>query len=443
MSWKRRVVLSLAALAALPVARAHAALPDGCLHPTWCPAPAADATRDLLDTALTLDVTALTGRATITIMPSMTSTGASFDVRGLAVRAVHGPLGPLQYAVTDGRLDVGVPLGLAEVTIDYDFERHDAQDGFSSKGASYTWPYYCGNLFPCKPETAEGQSYALTVTGVPAGQTAIYPAFIPAEAPAYMLALAVGPYVQLDLGTTPSGTRVSAWPKAGHEAGALTGTAHLVDAFAFYEQTLGVYVYGSHVGPVEANAGTGMEHHPFWHLDRSSMADELSQFHEAAHGWFGNGVRMACWEDFAFSEGSATYWSMRAKESIFGADSVASRWANEEAFYGFFQRFGIDSVLIPEGCNQTDVNEIYSSLTYTKGALFLRALETRVGRAAFDHAVSAFYMTHVGQASGFDALAETVGLVSGVDVRDLQELWLHGTVDLGEAPPWDDGLDAE
>src|SRR5262245_40781098 len=50
---------------------------DGCLAPTWCPAPSTDWGRDLIATDLHLDVTTHQGHADILFMPSVTSTGAS------------------------------------------------------------------------------------------------------------------------------------------------------------------------------------------------------------------------------------------------------------------------------------------------------------------------------------------------------------------------------
>jgi hypothetical protein len=431
-------VFSLTAL--LASADVRAAEPDGCLHPTWCPAPSTDWSRDLLDSALAFDVETLTGRATITLVPSMTSTGASFDVRGLQVRDVHGPLGPLQFAVSAGRLDVGVPLGTAWLTIDYDFALQATTRGLSSSGSTYTWPYFCGNLFPCKPDTDDGQSFSIDVTGVPEGKTAVFPAVIPANAPAYVPAFALGAYTRLELGTTPSGTRVSAWVLPGGEARARVGTARLVDAFAFFEHTLGAHTFGPEVGAVQAAAaGAGMEHSPYYHLDSSAMGNPDSHFHEAVHAWFGNGVRMHCWEDFALSEGNATYWAARAMEATYGVEAADELWAEYQSTYDFYTGFGIDKVLSPPTCNQINMGSHYlrTGFTYAKGALFLRALEQRVGRVAFDQAMSVFYMWNVGQASDMDELVETVAWVSGVEIGDLAQLWLYETV-MGELPDWFD-----
>ena len=54
-----------------------------------------------------------------------------------------------------------------------------------------------------------------------------------------------------------------------------------------------------------------MEHHPQWHVDDSSFGSQETQAHEASHGWYGDGIRLACWEDFVLSEGTVTYLAGR------------------------------------------------------------------------------------------------------------------------------------
>jgi aminopeptidase N len=49
-----------------------------------------------------------------------------------------------------------------------------------------------------------------------------------------------------------------------------------------------------------------MEHHPYWHVS-GAQRNLLVNAHEAAHGWFGDGVRPRCWEDEVVSEGVADY----------------------------------------------------------------------------------------------------------------------------------------
>ena len=49
-----------------------------------------------------------------------------------------------------------------------------------------------------------------------------------------------------------------------------------------------------------------MEHHPFVHIGSVAIGDEETNVHESAHGWFGDGIRIACWEDFVLSEGTVS-----------------------------------------------------------------------------------------------------------------------------------------
>ena len=51
------------------------------------------------------------------------------------------------------------------------------------------------------------------------------------------------------------------------------------------------------------------------------MNDEVTHAHEAAHGWFGDGIRLACWEDFVLSEGTVSYLSAHVLGQVAGADA--------------------------------------------------------------------------------------------------------------------------
>ena len=61
-------------------------------------------------------------------------------------------------------------------------------------------------------------AFTMAVTGYDPAMTAVYPTSIPADAPSYMPAIAVGDYTKKDLGKTTAGTAVSAWYFAGQEA---------------------------------------------------------------------------------------------------------------------------------------------------------------------------------------------------------------------------------
>jgi hypothetical protein len=130
------------------------------------PPPAADPTRDILTTGLSIDLSTLTGTATIGVAPSP-GTGLSFEAKGLTVTSVTDQSGaPLNYMANadgNGRLDVGVPISTnpSTVVIAYGFTGgHTTFDGLLAGGSTLTWPYFCGNLFPCHSDPADGVTMA-------------------------------------------------------------------------------------------------------------------------------------------------------------------------------------------------------------------------------------------------------------------------------------------
>lgn len=393
--------------------------------------PLADLTRDIVDTTLAVDVAARTATATITLAPS-TSVGASFEIGDLVIGAVRLGTAPLLWTDTGDQLDLGVPpsTGPLVVTIDYAWQTHGDSDGVSPNGYTLTWPYWCGNVFPCKSDPSDGTTFHLQVTGAAATSTIIFPTTIATEAPAYMAAWIVGSYTRLDLGQTTAGTRVAMWHLPGGATAARAGGAHLRDAFDWMERNLGPYRFGTEVGTVAARWGAGayggMEHHPYWHIGTAAMADEETNVHEAAHGWFGNGVRVRCWEDFVLSEGTVTYLAARVLEEVGSATLGQSVWSSYQAELDAMRAGTGNGVAWPQSCGQVDIlkDGLFSRVPYVKGAYFYRALEERVGRVMFDRAVSTFYQRWAGKAAGMQDMLDVIEEVTGYDPQACARAWL-------------------
>jgi hypothetical protein len=392
-----------------------------------------DWTRDLLETRLEIDLAAGTGRATIDIAASE-STGASFEIGDLEITSVADAGGvELDHAVTDGQLDIGVPAtgDTATVVIEYGFQDHDAFDGWMpAQGVTFLWPYFCGNLYPCKSDPADGQTFAMAVTG--AECDVIYPESIPAEAPTYMTAIAVGDFTEIDLGTSSGGTQLSVWhlPGAQQEDYAAEGTEHLLEVFSFYEDTYGPYTFGDKAGTVSADWGGGdyggMEHHPYWHVSSGSLFSEEVNAHEAAHGWYGNGVRIACWEDFVLSEGVVTYMAARALGRA-GVDI----WPSYECdLKRFTCREDFNTIALPDTCNSIDIltDPLWSLVPYMKGAFFLKAVADRIGARNLDASLASFYQANVGKAAKMDDLIAAIQADHPADadaIGNLADRWLR------------------
>ncbi len=385
--------------------------------------------RRIVRTTLAFDLTAHTGHARIDLAAA-DAPGVTFEVGELAIGAVRDGSGTTLTTSQDGALlHVDAPAAAATVDVTYGYRQHDPAD-FQGVNAAYTltWPYYCGNVFPCHSDPAGGTTFALSLTGVPTGQTAVFPTMIPADAPAYQLAWAVGTYETVDLGATPGGTHLVVHAFPADVAAARTATAHLVDGFAWYERTLGSYAFGSEAGSVEAAWGPGayggMEHHPLWHVGASAIGDELTHLHEAAHGWFGDGIRVACWEDFVLSEGTVNYLAARATGVVSGAAAETAVWTRYDRSAG---AFGL--VAWPSGCHTVDVlrDHLFSQAPYVRGAHFHRALEHRLGTDAYDAILRRFYAEHRTQAARLTDLLGLVRTVSGYDPTDCAVSWLRPT----------------
>jgi aminopeptidase N len=392
-----------------------------------------DWSRDIQHTELDISVDSLEAVARIELAGS-SSAAASFEAAGLAVESVEGADGqPLEFDVTAGRLDVGLPPSEASATVvvRYRVNRQTAFNGLLESGSTLLWPYHCGNLFPCRSAPSDGLSFALHVRDTPTGQTTIAPERIDFESPSYLLAWATGDYRALELGETSGGTRLTAWHLPGGEDNAIQGTEGLVEAFSYFEERLGSYAYGDRAGvvAVEWGAGSlgGMEHHPYWHVAAGAMNSTTVQIHEAAHGWFGNGVRIDCWEDFVLSEGTVSYLAARATAEVFGEAAADTLWTVYDARLTKAMLTTNATVAWPEGCGVVDIieDELFTNIPYMKGAFFFRALELRIGVEALMDVLSRFYQDHVGRAARMHELLEAVQADTGYDPTSCADAWLR------------------
>ncbi|MET0068310.1 MAG: M1 family aminopeptidase [Candidatus Thiodiazotropha sp.] len=393
--------------------------------------PTAEST-DILTTDLAIDLQRLSGRADITLSLPAGDQEIRFESGNLDIIRVSSDGQDLEYRHEGTDLIVTLPASDSPVqlSIEYLFHRQTAFEGYTLDGATFTWPYFCGNLFPCHSEPADGVTYTMHLSGVTDNLTAIYPQRITADAPAYMPAWALGDYRYLELGQTTRGTRVGAYYKPGEAELMQAGSRYLRDAFDFYEQTYGDYLFTDAVASVSVDWGGqqfgGMEHHPYWHISDQSLDDPLIPIHEAAHGWYGNGVRIACWEDFVMSEGTATYLAARAYGAVAGTEYEDQTWNAYQARLERLQNSDDNKIAWPDGCNRIDIlnDGLFGDAPYIKGAMFLRDVEQLIGRVTLDRALRRFYQSYQSTATGMQSLIDTIEDESGMDFSACASAWL-------------------
>jgi aminopeptidase N len=169
-----------------------------------------------------------------------------------------------------------------------------------------------------------------------------------------------------------------------------------------------------------------MEHHPFWHISQTSLHDLSTHVHEAAHGWFGDGVRIRCWEDFVLSEGTVSYLTARAMGAVRGS------WPEERVWNNY--RWNLtaavkkkDGIAWPDSCGKVDIlkDGLFSSIPYMKGAFFFRAVAKQIGVQKLDEVLAHFYQKHVGTAQGMQDLLDAIQEETGFDPTPLAQAWLR------------------
>lgn len=366
---------------------------------------------DLLHTALTFDLENLEGTAEIDLLSPEESTAITLEVGDLEIQQVKVEGEEVGTEQRGGILTIPTEPGQKQtIFVRYSFSTHENFTGWGpTRGESFTWPSYCGNLFPCNSELEDGASYSMQLRGVPRQETAVYPSEIPAEAPAYTPAFVVGDYTDTVLGQTPAGTELHVWTRPGELEAMLDGTSRLVDVFGFLEKTYGPYTFGNRAGSVSVDWGQeygGMENHPFWHVSGYALRSQEVHTHEAAHAWFGTGVRFACWEDFVLSEGTTSYISGRALEEVGGPDLFDTYVAEMDLFCGTNE----DVRALPDTCNEIDIetDPLWSMVPYMKGACFYEDVADQIGIDRMDRIIAAFYKEHVGHAARMEDMLEAI-----------------------------------
>jgi hypothetical protein len=380
---------------------------------------------NIASTHLDVDLAAKTAIATIELEKNG---NVALEAQGLAVTDVTDDRGHRHYKIVAGKLRVTSVRGPLVVT--YSFQQHDMADGLLPGGSTVTWPYFCGNLFPCHSQPADGTQFTLALDGIPTGKSAVFPSEIDTDSPPYMLAWAVGAYQRTELGTTTAGTKVATYWLPGGETAAKTGTKHLRAAFDWYEKTLGPYSFGPEVASVSVVWGEGlyggMEHHPYWHVAKDAMNDEVTHVHEAAHGWFGDGVRLRCWEDFVLSEGTVSYLAARSLAVTAGPTMEKTVWDGyQDDLDAAISEGGAPAW--PKGCNQIDIikDNLFTNLPYMQGAFFYKDVAAQVGVDVLDRVIGRFYVAHKNQPAGMQDMIDAIKADTGFDPTPIAEARLR------------------
>lgn len=196
--------------------------------------------------------------------------------------------------------------------------------------------------------------------------------------PSYLLALAVG-----DIAVKETGPRSAVYAEPQAVAAATSEFADVETMIRTTESLYGPYRWDRYdilVMPPSFPFG-GMENPRLTFATPTVIVGDKSLVslvaHELAHSWSGNLVTMSTWPDTWLNEGFTTYVQYRIVEAVYGQSQADEEFLiATNALRKSFKALPSDDQVLVGGDG--------SEVPYTKGAWFLRTLESRFGRARFD-----------------------------------------------------------
>ncbi|MEM9057095.1 MAG: leukotriene A4 hydrolase C-terminal domain-containing protein, partial [Pseudomonadota bacterium] len=107
--------------------------------------------------------------------------------------------------------------------------------------------------------------------------------------------------------------------------------------------------------------------------------------HELAHSWSGNLVTNATWRDLWLNEGFTSYLTARIMEAVYGEPRRAMEAVLDYAsLLRELDTLPAGDQILAIDLRGRDPDDVFSSVPYTKGQMFLEWLEAKLGRERFD-----------------------------------------------------------
>ena len=311
------------------------------------------------------------------------------------------------------------------------------QDGViytaNEPSGSMTW-------FPSNNHPTDKAAYEIQIT-VPEGLTAASNGLLVGETTAdglttftwrmddpmatYLAAVYIGDFERIDHGPLyPDGPVIRDYvPRAFSEIaeaqgitpdGIIEDLSITREVFAFLEDLLGPYpfdAYGTIVMPFPL--GYALENQTL-SLHGADTVVPFIVAHEVAHQWLGNSVAPDEWSEIWMNEGFAAYLHLMFDAGHSGADLDRDmrRW---------HERLAANDHPPPR---EIEVEELFSTSVYYRGALTLHALRRHVGDDTFFEILRTHYDRSAGGTTDTEEFLGLVFELAGPDAVDLVESWL-------------------
>ena len=423
-----------------------------------------ESTHLALDLTVDFDAHVLRGSVTHTLVHHDAGRQFIVDTKALDVDAVHADGATAAWTLgtstaNGAPLTIDVGAGTATVRIDYHtrpgaaglrwYTAQQTRAGTMPAMWSESEPDLGRSWIPMQDTPSVRVTYD-AVIHAPAGAmalmsaannptstsaTGVYAFSMPHPIPSYLIALTVGRYEFRDLGGRTGVYAEPNWIDAAAEE-----MRFLPDMVTAAERVLGFYPFerydlvfppkftGGMENPelnfISQDAVTG--NHPAVIVPNSIVA------HELAHSWFGDRMTCAQWNDLWLNEGFATFYAKRIEESMGAAEQAELEMRGDRD--ALDQYLGTGPAAHLTVLHRTFVGTERPSFTiiwYQKGAAFLETLEDRMGRAAFDAAITRYEEHHPFRWVDDVELKDALPADSSLQL----DAWLYGTGLPSNVPP--------
>ena len=341
------------------------------------------------------------------------------DTRGLAIEAVRAGhddvLADVPFSMGENSVDLGAPL-IVEIPADATtvvIRYETAPDALAlqwlepqqTAGKRHPFLYtqaqsiHARSFMPLQDTPGVRITYDATVRTPPALRAVMsadndpeakldgeFTFSMPQPVPPYLVALAVG-----DLEFKAMGERTGVYAEQEILDAAVAEFEDTEAMLETTEETFGSYRWDRYdllILPPAFPIG-GMEHPRLSFITPTVIAGDKSLValiaHELAHSWSGNLVTNSSWRDLWLNEGFTTYLTNRIMQAVFGDERYRMEMAlgYDELMDELPDLDDRDEALAVD-LRDRDPDEVFTSIAYEKGSLFLYELELAVGREAFD-----------------------------------------------------------
>lgn len=145
--------------------------------------------------------------------------------------------------------------------------------------------------------------------------------------------------------------------------------------------------------------------------------------HELAHQWFGNLVTMEWWTHLWLNEGFATWVSYLAADSLFPDWQIWTQFL-DECTEGLRLDGLAESHPIEVDINHaSEIDEIFDSISYRKGASVIRMLQSYLGAESFQRGLASYIKKYACSNAKTEDLWSVLEEESGEPVNKLMNSW--------------------